>query len=86
MTVSKKVYSHFPAFAGFVLQKGGDPSPASARDALLRLHPDHWPCLRPHKEPSGIVNFRGVTGGEYKTRERIQRAVADARLLANPAS
>ncbi len=23
------------------LQKGGDPSPASARDALLRLHPSH---------------------------------------------
>ena len=24
-----------------VLQKGGDPSTASATDALLRLHPDH---------------------------------------------
>lgn len=23
------------------LQKGGDPSTASATDALLRLHPDH---------------------------------------------
>ena len=35
---------------------------------------------------SGKTNFRGVTGGVYKARERIHRAVADARLLANPAS
>ena len=40
----------------------------------------------PYGELSGIANSRGVTGGEYKTRERIQRAVADARLLAIPAS
>lgn len=31
-------------------------------------------------------DFRGVTGGVYKARERIHRAMADARLLANPAS
>jgi len=37
-------------------------------------------------ETLGIANSRGVTGGEYKTRERIQRAVADARLLAIPTS
>jgi len=30
----------------------------------------------------GTNNFRGVTGGVYKIRERIHRAVADARLLA----
>jgi len=35
---------------------------------------------------SGATDSLGVTGGEYKTRERIQRAVADARLLAIPAS
>ena len=68
------------------LQKGGDPSPASARDALLRLHPSHWPCLRPINGPTSIANSRGVTGGEYKTRERIQRPVADRRLLAIPTS
>ena len=28
----------------------------------------------------------GLTGGVYKARERIHRAMADARLLANPAS
>ena len=35
---------------------------------------------------SGTTDSRGVTGGVYKARERIHRAVADARLLANPAS
>ena len=69
-----------------VLQKGGDPSTASATDALLRLHPDHRPHLSPFAEILGLTDFRGVTGGEYKTRERIQRAVADARLLAIPTS
>ena len=35
---------------------------------------------------SGALNSGGLTGGVYKTRERIQRAVADARLLAIPTS
>ena len=35
---------------------------------------------------SGTAGFHGLTGGVYKARERIHRAVADARLLANPAS
>ena len=35
---------------------------------------------------SGATNSHGVTGGVYKARERIHRAMADARLLANPAS
>ena len=35
---------------------------------------------------SGVTNFRGVTGGVYKARERIHRIIADMRLLANPAS
>ena len=35
---------------------------------------------------SGAINSHGVTGGVYKARERIHRAMADARLLANPAS
>ena len=50
-------------------------------DFALIIDPALVPC-----EPLGIANFRGVTGGEYKTRERIQRAVADARLLVNPTS
>ncbi len=35
---------------------------------------------------SGEINSHGVTGGEYKTRERIHRGIADPRLLAIPAS
>ena len=35
---------------------------------------------------SGPIDFRGVTGGVYKARERIHRSVADLRLLAIPAS
>ena len=35
---------------------------------------------------SGAPDSLGLTGGEYKTRERIQRSVADLRLLAIPAS
>ena len=35
---------------------------------------------------SGAPGFHGLTGGVYKARERIHRAMADARLLANPAS
>ena len=35
---------------------------------------------------SGEINSHGVTGGEYKTRERIHRSIADLRLLAIPTS
>ena len=45
------------------------------------------PTLVPENSgPLGIIGSLGVTGGEYKTRERIQRGVADPRLLAIPAS
>ena len=37
-------------------------------------------------QTSGTPNSHGLTGGVYKARERIHRAMADARLLANPAS
>ena len=33
---------------------------------------------------SGGIDFRGVTGGVYKARERIHRVMADTRLLAIP--
>src|SRR5207245_6128647 len=33
---------------------------------------------------SGVTDFRDVTGGVYKARERIHRSVADLRLLATP--
>ena len=35
---------------------------------------------------SGAIHFHGVTGGVYKTRERIHRCIADQRLLAIPTS
>ncbi len=35
---------------------------------------------------SGATNSRGVTGGVYKTRERIHRNIADLRLLVIPTS
>jgi hypothetical protein len=35
---------------------------------------------------SGVTSFHDVTGGVYKARERIQRTMADARLLATPTS
>ena len=35
---------------------------------------------------SGVTSSHDVTGGVYKARERIHRAVADARLLAIPTS
>jgi hypothetical protein len=44
-------------------------------------------CLLAVSSPaSGIADFRGVTGGVYKPRERIHRDVADPRLLATPPS
>ena len=37
-------------------------------------------------DTSSETSFHDVTGGVYKTRERIHGAVADAPLLAIPAS
>src|SRR5699024_8032139 len=60
---------------------GGDPAAPSDTATLLRLHPNHWPHLRrlaPKKvtsPTSGVANSRGVTGGVYKTRERIHRGM-----------
>jgi hypothetical protein len=44
------------------------------------------PTLVPLAGPLGITDSLDVTGGEYKTRERIHRTMADVRLLAIPAS
>ncbi len=35
---------------------------------------------------SAAPNFRDLTGGVYKTRERIHGSMADLPLLANPTS
>ncbi len=44
------------------------------------------PLHKVDKSTSGAPTFHSVTGGEYKTQEHIQRAVADPRLLAIPTS
>ena len=63
------------------------PPPGSPSSALLRLHPDHRASLNSERiETSGSPGSPGVTGGEYKARERIHRGMADPRLLAIPAS
>ena len=69
------------------LYKGGIPAAPSGTATLLRLSPSH--LVRPRRRPpptSGARGSHGLTGGVYKARERIHRAMADARLLANPAS
>lgn len=57
----------------FLLKKGGNPSTRSRTDALLRLNPNHLPHLRPTNRTSGVGDSHGLTGGVYKTRERIHR-------------
>ena len=57
--------------------KGGDPAAPSDTATLLRLHPSHRSYLRrllplQVSAPTlGTPNSHGVTGGVYKTRERI---------------
>ena len=61
--------------------KGGDPATGSPTATLLRLHPNHksyrgkMPLLRVSPPTSSTTYFRDVTGGVYKTRERIHRGV-----------
>ena len=72
------------------------------RKEVIQAHlPVHLPCYDfvPVTDPafggsflavripiSSVADFHDVTGGVYKTRERIQRTIADARLLATPSS
>ena len=48
--------------------------------------PSAAPSQRVGPLTSGVANFRGVTGGVYKARERIHPGVADPGLLATPPS
>ena len=76
-----------------------DPTNSLSRKEVFQPHlPVRLPCydLAPitglalgrssRLRTSGTPGFHGLTGGVYKARERIHRAMADARLLANPAS
>src|SRR3954465_9724720 len=51
-----------------------------------RAPPSTAPSQRVGSPASGVARFRGVTGGVYKTRERIHPGVADPGLLATPPS
>ncbi len=72
--------------------KGGDPAAGSPTATLLRLRPSRWahhrplPPLRVGPGTSDEPNSRGVTGGVYKTRERIHGDIADSPLLPIPPS
>ena len=73
-------------------------SPCSRKEVFQPHLPVRLPCydLAPvtgitlarssRSRSSGTPGFHGLTGGVYKARERIHRAMADARLLANPTS
>ena len=64
-----------------IFLKGGDPAAGSPTAALLRLHPNYRAYRRRlllllvSSPASGKTDFRGVTGGVYKTRERIHRGI-----------
>ena len=78
--------------------RGIPPRGASRKEVFQPHLPVRLPCYdlapvtglalgRPSRpRPSGAPGSHGLTGGVYKARERIHRAMADARLLANPAS
>ena len=65
----------------FGLTEGGDPAALSSTATLLRLHSPYQsylrkrPLLRVSLPALGIPSSDSVTGGVYKARERIHRAV-----------
>ena len=86
-------------FACAAVELPQEPLSGFSRKEVFQPHlPVRLPCYdlapitgftlgRPSRSrTSGAPGFHGLTGGVYKARERIHRAMADARLLANPAS
>ena len=71
----------FASRRSFRLSEGGDPAALSSTATLLRLHSPYQsylrkrPLLRVSLPASGIPGSDSVTGGVYKARERIHRAV-----------
>ena len=53
---------------------------------LLAKHTFDVALLAVRQTASGALDSGDLTGGVYKTRERIHRSMADLRLLANPTS
>ncbi len=54
----------------FLLSAAGSPTAT-----LLRLHPGHQPYFHFDYRSLDKINSHGVTGGVYKTRERIHRGM-----------
>lgn len=83
----KKMYFYQPIALIFNI-----PAARSRTATLLRLSPSYQPYVRqllPQRVrplASRIADFRDLTGGVYKPRERIHRNFADLRLLATPTS
>ena len=95
----KEVFFSCLTFACASVELRQKPLSVSSRKEVFQPHlPVRLPCydLAPitsfalgrslRSRTSGTPGFHGLTGGVYKARERIHRAMADARLLANPAS
>ena len=86
----------------FGFDAGRSRAPASVRKEVIQPHlPVQLPCydfvpvtspalggclLAVNPPTSGMTSSHDVTGGVYKTRERIHRSIADLRLLATPTS
>ena len=66
--------------------KGGDPAARSRTATLLRLSANHGIHRVLLTGTLGASHFQRLTGGVCKARERIHGAIADAPLLAIPAS
>src|SRR5436853_2941752 len=84
----RRILTQFPAYSRVCVARCYQREVAT----VLRLHPNHrshlrrLPPLRVGPPASGVTDFRGVTGGVYKARERIHPGVADPGLLATPTS
>ena len=72
------------------LRTRADKAPALPRRSRKEVFQPHLPVRLPCYDLAPVTGLtpgsHGLTGGVYKARERIHRAMADARLLANPAS
>src|SRR5699024_12682176 len=85
---------HTPDIGQDTRKKGGDPAAPAGTATLLRLSASHQVYLNnlPPRllgvgsAASGTPDFHRLTGGVYKARESIHRAIADTRLIAIPTS
>ena len=77
------VSSKQPSFSLIVADEGRNVLTTSPQSPTP---PSTAPSQRVGPPASGVADFRGVTGGVYKARERIHPGVADPGLLATPAS